>query len=425
LSFSPAHRVWTFGAIVFILIVAFQLVELPRTLLRLLSPESARIWAGADDVASRVIGRLQSAHSISVDPRTTLLHLFRLLAYFATFTSSALLIRRHAQRVALAVVLGSSALFQAFYGLHAALLHRYAIWGWKNTLIFDRVTGTFVNPDHFADYIAIVAPFGAFILALAWYDAAPPAVHVWRRILKVIERRVLPTLFGAAVVGSCIVAILVSKSRGALLALFAGGTIGLVSVPGRRVIRMTLFLTAGTAIVVAIALSLGSARTSIPRMLPSESEARALGGRRTGLETALSIWRRYPLLGSGLGTFGELAPMAQPDDFERLYTHAHDDYAEIAATTGSVGIAVFLVALTVGMARFVRAAFAPQWNWRHRAFHAAALASICTALAHAFVDFNFFIPANAITLAAIAGTAVARRSESVVAPGSASEDSQV
>jgi hypothetical protein len=45
-------------------------------------------------------------------------------------------------------------------------------------------------------------------------------------------------------------------------------------------------------------------------------------------------------------------------------------------------------------------------SWRRRAFKAAALTSIAIAMIHALVDFNFFIPANPITLAAIAGAAV-------------------
>ena len=42
-----------------------------------------------------------------------------------------------------------------------------------------------------------------------------------------------------------------------------------------------------------------------------------------------------------------------------------------------------------------------------RAYQTAALLSITIALVHAFFDFNFFIPANPSTLAAIAGAAVA------------------
>lgn len=425
LALSPAHRTWTAGAVIFMLVVALQLVVLPAPLLRVVSPQSARIWMDATNVASMVLGPLPSAHPISVDPSTTTLHFFRLLAYFATFTAAAVLVRRHPQRLFFAVLLGCSALFQAVYGIREAATHRFSIWGWKNSLIFDRVTGTFVNPNHFAHYAALVAPFGAFILAMAWHDASPPRTRLWYRLVRIFERRFLPAAFGTLVIGACLVAILMSKSRGALLALFAGAAVGLAAATGRRLLRVALFLAAGAVAVVAIAFYLGREHTSMTRLVPTAGEARAVGGRRTGVETAFAIWRRFPIFGSGLGTFIDLAPMLQPDDFDLVYNHAHDDYAEIAATTGLVGLAAFLVPLALGLVQFVRANLGRDaTSWRRRAFHAASLASIATALVHALVDFNFFIPANAATLAAIAGVAVATRSEPPALRGSSLEDSQ-
>lgn len=425
LAFSAAHRTWTVGAVVFMLVVALQLIVLPAPLLRVVSPQSARIWTDATNVASIVLGPLPVAHPISIDPSATTLHFFRLLAYFATFTAAAVLVRRHPQRLLFAVTLGCSALFQAVYGIREAAVHRFSIWGWKNSLIFDRVTGTFVNPNHFADYAALIAPFGAFILALAWHDASPARTRLWYRIVRIFERRFLPAVFGALVISGCVVAILVSKSRGALLALFAGAAVGAAAATGRRLLRVALYLAAGVVAVVAVAFYLGREHTSMTRFVPSAAEARAAGGRRTGVETAFAIWQRFPVFGSGLGTFIDLAPMLQPGDFDRVYNHAHNDYAEIAATTGIAGLAAFLIPLALGLTQFARASFGRDAaSWRRRAFHAASLASITTALVHALVDFNFFIPANAATLAAIAGVAVATRSEPPALRGSALEDSQ-
>jgi hypothetical protein len=70
---------------------------------------------------------------------------------------------------------------------------------------------------------------------------------------------------------------------------------------------------------------------------------------------------------------------------------------------------VSFVPLLGGFAALMRNAFGPEgepMSWRRRAFKAAALTSIAIAMIHALVDFNFFIPANPITLAAIAGAAV-------------------
>ena len=117
------------------------------------------------------------------------------------------------------------------------------------------------------------------------------------------------------------------------------------------------------------------------------------------------------LFGSGAGTYESLAPGYQDRRDELIANHAHDDYAEVLATTGAVGFLAGFVPLLGGFAALARMAFGAhaQASWRRRAFARAALTSIAIALAHALVDFNFYIPANPATLAAIAGAAVALR----------------
>jgi O-antigen ligase len=130
------------------------------------------------------------------------------------------------------------------------------------------------------------------------------------------------------------------------------------------------------------------------------------------LKTAYELWRHFPLLGSGLGTFEEVSSMTGVGSPALLINHAHDDYAEIAATTGLLGLLVALVPFFIGYIALARTTFgsgAAELSWSRRAFQAAALTSITIALVHALIDFNFFIPANPATLAAIAGTAVALR----------------
>ncbi|MCU1348073.1 MAG: hypothetical protein JWO56_1103, partial [Acidobacteria bacterium] len=82
------------------------------------------------------------------------------------------------------------------------------------------------------------------------------------------------------------------------------------------------------------------------------------------------------------------------------------------ATTGTLGAVIALVALAAGIVALARAALhhGRDASWNRRAFQLAALTSIAIAAVHAIFDFNFFISANAATLAAIAGSAVSLRS---------------
>src|SRR5438477_7841065 len=105
LGVTRPFRLWTSGAMLFAVVVALQLLPLPNALLGVLSPESLRLWSAAERVAS-LAGAAAPAgsHPLSVDPQTTSVHLFRLLAYMATFLAAALLMRRHRHRMALAFV---------------------------------------------------------------------------------------------------------------------------------------------------------------------------------------------------------------------------------------------------------------------------------------------------------------------------------
>jgi O-antigen ligase len=422
---TTAWRIWTIGSVLFLAVVALQLIPLPMPLLRLLSPQSANIWAGSDHVrqalslsgqASGQAESLSYVHPLSIDPAATLREWFRILALFATFQTSALLIRTHGRRIALAVALIASASFELLYGVNEAALRRYEIWGWKNKLIFNRVTGTFVNPNHFAHYLAIIFPVCLFLAAWAWHQAAAGAPF-GRRVARLIEKNVLP--FGIAVLGAlgCLAGILVGQSRGALLALFSGMAVTAMVAMSRMQLfrysrrRRALFAAAGVIasaiIIFSLVVFLGRERT-IQRFTPDEGETITLVGRTVGAKIAFGVWRQFPVIGSGAGTFVNASSMAQIDNLKTLFDHAHDDYLEIAATTGTIGFAIAVIALVAGWWSLVRATFgaAADGSFRRRAFQAAALTSITVAMIHALFDFNFFIPANPATLAAIAGAAV-------------------
>ena len=75
--------------------------------------------------------------------------------------------------------------------------------------------------------------------------------------------------------------------------------------------------------------------------------------------------------------------------------HAHNDYAEALAETGAIGgicFGLFLVALFWNGWKILTA----DTDGRNLAYHAGALIACLGLLVHAFVDFNFHIPSNAL-----------------------------
>jgi putative inorganic carbon (HCO3(-)) transporter len=427
---TPVYRIWTAGAILFLIIVALQLVPLPDSVLAFVSPGSSAIWTSSERVVSAAGVAMPRAHPISVDPEATRRELFRLIALFATVQAAALLITTNTRRLLFAAALVLTATFETLYGAREAAMRRYAIWGWVNRLIFDRVTGTFVNPNHFASYVALALPFTFFIAALAWRQTGTATMPMQRRIVLLFEKA-LP-MFGISILlfAGCVAGILLAQSRGALASTFAGFiAVAVIAAQrerhphhvrthvrkkrrrSRTAIRVFAGVAALAAVTISLILFLGYQRT-VARFEPNAAQRATLVGRVTGIGAAFSIWRRFPLFGSGFGTFGDVVSMVQKEDLEHIYDHAHDDYAEVLATTGVAGFTVSIASLLAGVTMIARDIIRrprESGSWRRRAFEIAALWSLIVGMAHALYDFNFFIPANAATLAAIAGACAAPR----------------
>lgn len=398
--------IWAGGGALLLAIGALQLIPLPLGLLRALSSESAATWESASRISALAGLGTRSFHPLSVDPSATAFELLRLGGLLAAFTTSTMLMRTHGRRIALATVICGVATFEALYGVRESALQRYEIWGWVNRLIFNRVTGTFVNPNHFGHYAAIALPMAIFLAAVSWHVAAsreaPPAV----RLVQMFERRAFATGFALLSAAACVAAILLSQSRGALFAA-ATGILGVAALaPGRRLWRTMLGALVIVLLIGALAVALEPART-IARFIPTRAQGATLVGRTVGLDAAFGIWRRFPLFGSGLGTFPSVVLMEQKSALDKIFHRAHNDYAEIAATGGTAGAVIAFGALLAGAVALIRMTFGEgDLTWRRRAYQAAALASLAIAMVHALFDFNFFIPSNPATLAVLLGAAV-------------------
>jgi O-antigen ligase len=263
-----------------------------------------------------------------------------------------------------------------------------------------------------------------YLSAYAWHTAAPAGAPFARRFAKLIERRLLLFCAGLLAALASVAAVLVSESRGAMLAIVGGfAIVGGIASPGRRwAVRGVLIAVGAIGAIVAVIIFLG--RTEAVNRI-EQSQASQLSSRAASIVGAIRIWEMFPLFGSGAGTYQDVVLMTRATSSVVLANHAHNDYAEILATTGSFGFVIALAALLGGYFALTKNAFSEEdgepMSWRRRAFKTAALTSIAIAMIHALVDFNFFIPANPITLAAIAGAAVVAKESQSSRPEPAEE----
>jgi O-antigen ligase len=239
-----------------------------------------------------------------------------------------------------------------------------------------------------------------------WHRAAGAEASAARRFAQLMEGSLLTVGVGLLSLVACAAGILLSQSRGALVALAVGLVIVVAMLPGRRLVRLALGACALGLIFFALVLAFGAQRT-VSRFNASSD---AVTSRRAGISAAFRIWERFAIAGTGAGTFERVVSMEQDEKLEVIYHHAHNDYLEIAATTGTLGFLVAVSTLLGGYVALVRMTFGDagsELSWSRRAFQVAALASLTMAMIHALFDFNFYIPSNPATLAAIMGASVA------------------
>ena len=186
-----------------------------------------------------------------------------------------------------------------------------------------------------------------------------------------------------AVVGGvvvCSIALALTESRGAWLALAAGLVILVTVDPATRA-SLRWAALAGMLVAVAVVAMDG----------PS------VGDRPSYWRVALEGWQEHLLLGSGAGSYGEYWALHRPRDIAVL--DAHSLVLESAAELGVVGLVLVLSALTLPVmagARQRRAPLVPT-----------ALAGFGAFVVHSALDWDWEVPATVLPALACAAVLVA------------------
>jgi len=267
-----------------------------------------------------------------------------------------------------------------------------------------RPFGTFANPNHFANYLAMAL---AVYVWLAWARLTQPRQHVPMFEERGFSSRTRRTALWAAGGVLLTVGILMSRSRGAMLAGLPAALCALgVAVTGgarsSRAVRTTLIL-AGVAMLAAISMvgfDFVLSRFQTRSFTGDASLRNLLAG--TTLEGA---WQFWPF-GAGWGTFSSVYPRFQPASVLELANQAHQDYAQLLFEGGIFGLVLMgaFAWLAVGRALvLVRAALRRRRLRREEMLSALCGLGLLGFLLHSLVEFNMHIPANAIMASLLAG----------------------
>ncbi len=353
----------------------------------------------------------------TVAPAHTARSLLLLLTYAGAYLLVINLVRTRAQLDRLVGTLLVFGGLLAFLGLLDYLGREAWLLRWRGPAT-GRLSGTFVNPDHFASWLIMLICLGVgYLLARRQSSGGARALTGVLRSRdgrERLARQYLP--FVALLVMA--VALVFTLSRGAIASLLLTVLILLLVLHALGRIRWSLMVL---GVLLAAVLGYG-AWIGLEPLLTRVWQADYAGRFIQGL-TTLPMLRAFPLLGVGLGAYGAIYLRYQPLALapgKVAYPYAHDDLLQLAVELGAVGaVLIGWMAWRVGRdllgAHLLGRAACPVGGGEHEGAQrrdpfsvglgVGAVGSVLALLVHSAFDFAARIPANGILASACLGIA--------------------
>ena len=258
-----------------------------------------------------------------------------------------------------------------------------------------RGTGFFISPNNFAGFMEIIALFAA-------------SYTIWGRTM--LMTRIL-TGYTALL---CIAGVAISGSRGGYLSIVFGlGVLLILSLVAWRRMQREHFLLA-SLLSVGAALALFGGVLLLVFMSPTLAE-RVMqindpqNPRLILWPAAIQQFHLSPVWGTGGFSYLYYGRLFRNPSVQNDPIHAHNDYLQLLADYGIVGMALFVIFLVLhlraaGFAFLKLSSFSshtPDSQSDRLAFNIAAIAAVGAYMVHSVVDFNMQLPLNALMMAAV------------------------
>lgn len=340
------------------------------------------------------------AGSISVAPEDNFTAIMRLLSYGLIFFLSFQLARdREIAKRAFKWIFISAVIY-SFYGLlsYWGLLREF---GWYQDYAFGRdVRATFVNRNHFANWLGIalicgMAGFFDYMMRAPRYPTMSMQSRQ-KRFDRFMARAWLP-LAGLILMVSALVS---SHSRGGFIATFCGGLVLLILLDRKqRSVSVRARAIAISALAVSVLAFFISSEMLIKRFDDTDIDAK--GRMRIYTQVAPGITDN-PVLGFGYGAFEDAFKLYKGEEITKLVSRAHNTFLENLFELG-IPAALCLFAAVLGLVlTCLRGIVRRHRDW---VYPAAGVAASVLVSVHAMVDFGLQIPATATLYAFVMGVA--------------------
>ncbi len=356
---------WPF--MIFLFTMVIQVIPLPLTVIRALSPHAASL--------RQSLGADGGVVPLSLIPIRTFHQFLRWLTLFLFYLLVANTFRKktlHRLLNALFVL----TCFETFYGLFLLFTgSNWLLWYHKPSYgkFGNRLHGTYRNPDHMAGYLEMVIPLH---LAQALSKRLPTPFTSEEK-----ARKLLGVFLGVIF----ITALFLTISRAGIVAFVVGMAYFYFS--GMRVSEergQNFYIKILVTLVLIYLLWIGIGPI-IDRFWNAASNLR--NARGVVWNDTLNLVKDFPVFGTGFGTFRFVFPKYKTLLGQIVWRSPHNDYLMVLAEGGIVSLLAFLWMVFNALKILVKVT-SPLAR--------GAAAGFIALLVHSFFDFNLQIPANAM-----------------------------
>ena len=306
----------------------------------------------------------------------------------------------------------------SFLALLDYLAGRAWLLGWGEPAARTRLSGAFVNPDHFAAWLEMLICLGiGYVLARSRPpEEARGAGAAWssRRAREQMVRRFMPMI----AIGVMALALVFTLSRGGIvsIAVALAALLALQGFAGR--VRSSLVLVG-----LLLALTAGYGAWIGLEPLLDRFRSDLYTSRLLQLRSSLGMLGSFPVFGVGLGAYRDIYFRYQPPELspgKMYFPFAHNDLLQLVVELGLVGTALCLFAAwrvaadlvgahllgrgrcPVGGGERDGARRGEAWSVGVGLGAVTAVLALCV---HSAFDFGARIPANGFLAAACLGIA--------------------
>ena len=394
-----------------LLLVWFQTVPLAPAVLAKISPEYERLLPGwAATQLSSAENAVQDAwNTTSLMPTETRHAFLMLLSYGVIAVVVAQRLATEADCHRMLKLVGISGILMAVFAVvQLATSNDRFFWFYRQPYTGTReiLKGAFTNRNHFAQFLALsIGPLVWWMLGqprdcnsgVRQQKGLGPAKANHSRFDNIVDMNMLLMV---CAVGGVVVSIMLSLSRGGMVAAALASTVSLAGLwkSGRVGASLAVVIVGvgGIAIAGIMVLGQGKIEDRIDQLASADAD------RIDGTNARRAIWaadvdavKEFPLLGCGVGSHRYVYPVYMRDfvDFRGvIFSHAESSWVHLATETGLAGLALVALGMLYIVGRILWHILKRAETQRVAAL-GAVLAGLVAGLFHATVDFIWYVPA--------------------------------